>query len=381
MFLPVSLAFFAGGTCLQLLANRGRRPRRGGLAICCFMAFQTYLYLRNVSEGNKSGFAIGKMIGLYVLVLMIVIWAASGHTLKESVRNLLRPFAWCGLIMTACMAIQAAVDFSPLIWDGEVMGFSGHPQALGITCGCLFGASLALLKLESSRFYWWSALMASVIMPLMIVASGSRTAMLATVIAIMSLWTVQNRMRAVCMGVIGIALAPVALLAIQSFQGRFSFAAMANREGAWTDLWSAFMREPILGTGILPATSVSGASSVTENGYLVALAMGGAVALIFLMAVILIILVRILPVFRFAPSGPVNSSVKQFLVYAFVYIAVASFFEGFMIGFVQSYSIGILFGITSIYIADISACQARIPKRVQRAGAKPSMPMQREFTP
>ncbi len=168
-------------------------PKRGrsvGIATVAFFAFQLY-YISQVLVFADMGLARG-VFGIVSITLMFVVFGLGfGRRLEDadSAREALCIFAWVGSAFVATNVVQLVFGRSGAIVSGRLAGICGNAQMMGaVSTMLLIGNAYLTGELRRTRPTWWLAVANTGLLVLLIVATGSRTAVLSSGVAILLLF-------------------------------------------------------------------------------------------------------------------------------------------------------------------------------------------------
>jgi hypothetical protein len=179
------LLILAGAAAINLATPR--RGRSVGFATVTFFAFQLY-YISQVLVFADMGFARGAFGTISTTLMFVVFGYGFGRRLDspESTREALCVFAWVGSAFVATNVVQLALGRGGAIVAGRLAGICGNAQMMGaVSTMLLVGNAYLAGELRRTRITWWLAVANSGLLALLIVATGSRTAVLSSGIALL----------------------------------------------------------------------------------------------------------------------------------------------------------------------------------------------------
>ena len=270
-----SIAFALLGICViaALSLPIAQRGRSVGFAATSFVVFQLY-YLIQVLLFAESGLARGAF-GLLSVTMMFVVFAVGlGRRVHDpaSARDALSVFAWIGTAFVVINFVQIGLGRQGAFVAGRLAGICGNAQMMGGVSSMLLIANAYLASdLPRVRPSWWMAVASSGLLALLVVATGSRTAVLASGIGLMFLFRRQLG-RAILLAIPVVLVFSIASGYLEETEGAVNrmIGAENTRAAAWTIALRQFLSSPLFGT--LP---FEGDLSGTESSLLRALAATG----------------------------------------------------------------------------------------------------------
>ncbi|WP_417747354.1 hypothetical protein [Rosistilla oblonga] len=329
----VASAAFIAASCLLLLPQTAsRKPHRASFFL---FAFQIIYALRLIIEGDTEfGFLALATFSLSFIAIYSLRGALPSNKEAASATFCYAATATGALFAIACV-YQFLVNPSASQWAGRFIGITNNSIHTGEFSGWFLISTLAVvLSAFGRRLY----IIGYAMLPLIflhlsiIIATGSRTALLLTTSGVLVLF--RNRLGAF---VIPLLLTPIALGFLNEYISDFDTATSRitsgtdSRSRVFLALWQRFVENPILGEAEVLG---SGRIRVRESSYLTAAANLGLLGLIPL----------ILCVFAYARSACQAIRQEKFIRKQIVFsdwaqaIMVSAFtaalFEGFLFAIV-----------------------------------------------
>ena len=269
----IAFALLGIGMWAALSLPLAQRGRSVGLAATTFLAFQLY-YIVQVLLFADSGLARGAFGILSVTMMFVVFAVGLGRRIQDpaSARDALSVFAWVGAAFVAINFVQIALGRQGAFVGGRLAGICGNAQMMGGVSSMLLIANAYLASdLPKVRPSWWMSVASSGLLALLVVATGSRTAVLASGIGLMFLFRRQLG-RAIVLAVPVVIVFLFASGYLEETEGAVSrmIDAENTRAAVWATALGEFLSSPVFGT--LP---FEGDLSGTESSLLRALAATG----------------------------------------------------------------------------------------------------------
>jgi hypothetical protein len=337
-FLSKSVAFALLGIVVFLGLPgtlRGNRIRSAGAAATAFLVFQL-LYTLQLMLFAGDGFMKGAF-GIVAIAMMYLTYAVGfGRRMqdRESAISVLEVFAWVGVAFAAMNSIQIVLGLSGALVGGRLAGVAGNAQMMGGISACLIVANAYLYaQLPITRPLRWVCLACVGVLSIFLLATGSRTAVLAVSAGLFVMFRLQVGRFAILGIVALIAYSAVSLFLespTEAVAERLSSGA-DTRTAIWLDALGRFLGSPIFGELMFlrPGDSPSGVES-TVFRTLANMGLIGGIALLF-------------PVFAaagcalksisLARERPEYARLVDFQLGALTVILVLNLFDGYAFGF------------------------------------------------
>ncbi len=256
-----SLRFLSKSIALTLLGlivflalpglPRGGRVRSAGFASVAFCAFQL-LYTTQLALFAGDG-ALKGSFGIVAIVLMLLSFGVGfGRLMQDldSAVSSLEVFAWVGVAFAAANSLQIVLGLSGALVGGRLAGIAGNAQMMGGISACLIVANAFLYsELPASRPLRWVSLGCVGVLCILLLATGSRTAVLAVGLGLVVMFRLQIGRFAVLAVVAMIAYFVVTLFfedPTAAVTERLAYG-QDTRTGIWMSAFSRFLDSPIFG--------------------------------------------------------------------------------------------------------------------------------------
>lgn len=269
-FLSKSLAFALLGIIVVLALpaiSKGSRLRSAGFAATAFFLFQA-LYSSEIALFAGDGLLKGG-IGLVTILFMYLVFAVGiGRRMQDlaAANEVLGVFAWVALAFVGANVIQILFGLSGALVAGRLAGIAGNAQMMGGICACLLVVNAYLAsELEATRPLRWIALVCVGILGVLLLATGSRTGVLATAAGLFMMFRLRIGRFAILGVVVVIAYAAISLVLEDpgaAVAQRFSSGA-DTRTAYWLSALGRFLGSPIFGElpFLRPGDEASGVES------------------------------------------------------------------------------------------------------------------------
>lgn len=291
-FLSKSIAFALLGLIVFLALPalpRGTRIRSAGLATGAFLAFQL-LYTTQFALFAGEG-ALKGSIGVVAIGLAFMSFGIGFGRLMQDRRSAvasLEVFAWVGVAFALANLVQIVLGLSGALVGARLAGIAGNAQMMGGISACLIVVNAFLYsELPSSRPLRWVSLGGVGVLSILLLATGSRTALLAVGTGLLVMFRFQIGRFAALAVVAMVAYFvvtlffedPTAAVAERLSEGR------DTRTGIWMSAFARFLGSPVFGELMFlrPGDSPSGVES-TVFRTLANMGIIGGVALVLIAA-------------------------------------------------------------------------------------------------
>jgi hypothetical protein len=182
---PLAFVLLLGAIFFSFGTDRGIRRSSTGAATIALLLFQCY-YLIQVSIFAGDGL----LKGAFGIVTAIATWWVFAVQLGRSMQDLsgarhaLRCFAYVGMAFVAVNLFQMVVSLGGALEAGRLAGIAGNAQMMGCMCAMLLIICVFLaFDLETPPTFRVACMATSGLLLVLMLATGSRTAMLATAVA------------------------------------------------------------------------------------------------------------------------------------------------------------------------------------------------------
>ena len=312
-----------------------RRWRSVGFAAVSFYAFQVYYTLQLLvfaNEGLVRGF-----FGIFAITLMFTVFGVGmGRRMQDAAgaRAALELFAWLAVAFIALNLAQIAGGIGGAFVAGRLAGIGGNAQMMGGISALLLLACVYLANdLPATRPLRWVSLVSAGVLGIFVLATGSRTATLATVLGLASMFRLQMG-RLLVFGLLG---ALVAFVGISGFEQSSAgvdrmIEAPNTRAEVWAEAVAAFMNSPIVGN--LPFSgSPDAVFSGVESTFLRTLANLGVLGLAVVLLPFGAMVFAVPKALWLGKADPAYRRLTDFYVGSVAAILVLNTFDGYAFGF------------------------------------------------
>jgi hypothetical protein len=253
-FLSKSVAFALLGIVVLLAlpgVSRGDRLRSAGVASTSFMVFQL-LYTVQLALFAGDGLLKGSF-GIVAIVLMYLAFAVGFGRLMQDRASAIRSlemFAWVAVAFVGMNLIQITLGLSGALVGSRLAGTAGNAQMMGGISSCLLLVNAYLYsQLPSARPLRWVCLSCVGLLAILVLATGSRTAVLASSAGMFVMFRLQIGRFALLGLVALIAYFLVSLVfeaPTETVSERLSVGG-DTRSAFWLDAIGRFLGSPIFG--------------------------------------------------------------------------------------------------------------------------------------
>ena len=248
-----SLGFLMLLLAVLLLATVpiGQRLRSAGPASLGFLGFQLY-YVTQLTL-FASDYELKGLLGIVTMVLMFLVFGVMfGRTLQDldSARTSFGAFAWIGLAHVAINMIQIVVSPAGALVGGRLAGTGGNAQMMGcVSCLLLLVNTYLYYESRKGQTTKWVSLLNIGFLGVFVLATGSRTAVLATGVGLLVMLGLRMG-RSISLAITGL----IGVAAVSMFIGdptavvteRFAGAGNTRRE-LWMQALAIFADSPVFG--------------------------------------------------------------------------------------------------------------------------------------
>jgi hypothetical protein len=337
-FLSKSLAFALLAIVVFLALpgiSRGDRIRSAGFAATSFFAFQmlyTLQFMLFAGDGLMKG-AFG-IVATTVMYLTFAVGFGRRMQDRASATSTLEVFAWVGVVFAALNSIQIVFGLSGALMGGRLAGIAGNAQMMGGISACLIVANAYLYaELPATRPLRWVCLACVGILGILLLATGSRTAVLAVSAGLFVMFRLQVGRFAIFGIVALIAYSAVSLFLespTEAVAERLTSGA-DTRSAIWLDALGRFLGSPIFGELMFlrPGDSPSG----VESTILRTLANMGVIGGIALLVPVFAAAGCALKSIGLARERPEYARLVDFQFGALTVFLVLNLFDGYAFGF------------------------------------------------
>jgi hypothetical protein len=337
-FLSKSLAFALLGIAVFLAlpaVEKGNRIGSAGFAATSFLAFQL-LYTVQLMLFAGDGFLKGSF-GIVAITLMYLAFGVGfGRRMqdRESTTSALEVFAWVATAFVAMNLVQIVFGLSGALVGGRLAGTAGNAQMMGGISSLLIIANAYLYsELPSARPLRWVCLVCVGMLAILLLATGSRTGVLACASGLLVMFRFQIGRFAILgvaavIGYFAVSLfleAPTEMVAERLTSGG------DTRTAIWLDALGRFLGSPIFGELVFlrPGDSPSGVES-TFFRTLANMGVIGGAALLLPIASAASCAVKSLFLAR---DRPEFARLVDFYLGALAALLVLNMFDGYAFGF------------------------------------------------
>lgn len=337
-FLSKSIAFAVLGIVVFLALPgipRGDRVRSAGFAATSFFAFQM-LYTLQVMLFAGDGLMKGAF-GIVAITMMYLTFAVGfGRRMQDraSAISTLEVFAWVGVAFAAMNSIQIVLGLSGALVGGRLAGTAGNAQMMGGISACLIVANAYLYaELPATRPLRWVCLACVGILGILLLATGSRTAVLAVSVGLFVMFRLQIGRFAIFGIVLLIAYSTVSLFFESPTEAVSERLASGSdtRTAIWLGALERFLNSPIFGELMFlrPGDSPSGVESTIFR----TLANMGVIGGIALLCPVFSAAGYAIRSIGLARERPEYARLVDFLLGALTVILILNLFDGYAFGF------------------------------------------------
>lgn len=337
-FLSKSLAFALLGIVVFLALpgiSLGSRVRSAGMAATSFFVFQllfTVAFMLFAGESFLKG-----SFGIVATTMMYLTFAVGfGRRMqdRESAISVLEVFAWVGVAFAAMNCIQIVLGLSGALVGGRLAGIAGNAQMMGGISACLVIANAFLYaELPATRPLRWVSLACVGILGILLLGTGSRTAVLAVSAGLFVMFRLQVGRFAIFGIVALIAYSAVSLFFESPTEAVAERLASGSdtRTAIWLDALGRFLGSPIFGELMFlrPGDSPSGVESTVFRA-LANMGLIGGIALMFPAFAAAGYAIRSVGLAR---ERPEYARLADFLLGALTVILILNLFDGYAFGF------------------------------------------------
>lgn len=339
------------------LPRPGRSSIAGASAVAflCFQLFYALQFAIFAGDGLLKG-----AFGIVAMCLMFGVFAwgfgksaedASGAAAK------LETMTWAGMGFIATNLIQVALDPSGALMSGRLAGTAGNAQMMGgIAVMFLLAAGFQFAWLPASRPLKWVNLLAICALGALILATGSRTAALASLVGVAVLFRSQLGKFSIIAVILafgyvalGFIFEESARLTIDRFSG-----GQNTREAGWTDSLAIFANSPVFGE--FPFLQPGEEPNGIESTFIRTLANMGLVGAAVLLVPVLLCCRDALLAIQLARSAPEYRKICDFYLAACASLLVLNTFDGYAFGFM---TFPVIFTYTVLAVGGLLAEKAK----------------------
>jgi hypothetical protein len=339
------------------LPRPGRRSIAGASAIAflCFQLFYALQFAIFAGDGLLKG-----AFGIVAMCLMFGVFAWGFGKSAENASGAaarLETMTWAGMGFLATNLIQIALDPSGSLMAGRLAGTAGNAQMMGgIAAMFLLSAGFQFASLPPSRPLKWMNLLAICMLGALILATGSRTAALATIVGLAVLF--RSQLGKFSLIAVILAFGYVALSLVFADSARVTmdrFAGGQNtREAGWTDSLAIFSNSPVFGE--FPFLQPGEEPNGIESTFIRTLANMGLVGAAVLLVPVLLCCRDVLLAIQLARAAPEYRRICDFYLAACASLLVLNTFDGYAFGFM---TFPVVFTYTVLAVGGLLAEKAK----------------------
>lgn len=316
------------------IARSGRRSTAGAAAIA-FLGFQLF-YALQLAIFAGDGLLKG-IFGIVAMSLMFGIYAwgfGKSTSDPDGAEAWLDIMTWAGLGFVATNLLQIAADPSGALTSGRLAGIAGNAQMMGgIATMFVLAASFRFSTMPAHRPMKWVNLAIVCVLAVLILATGSRTAAIATTVGVAVLFRTQFG-KFVVLAIV-IMLGYLALSVIFADSARVTFERFAGgqntREAGWTDSLAIFTNSPIFGE--FPFLQPGEEPNGIESTFIRTLANMGLIGAAVLLVPVLLCARDALLAYQLSRSDPDYRQLANFFLASCASLLVLNTFDGYAFGF------------------------------------------------
>jgi hypothetical protein len=336
-FLSRSIGFALLGLIVVLALpgiSRGSRTRSAGLGATAFLAFQL-LYTAQLALFLQEGVLKGAF-GVVAIVGMYLVFAVGFGRLMQDLESAvasMQLFVWVSVAFVTANLAQIALGPSGAMMGGRLAGITGNPQMMGcISALLILVNAFVYSELPRSKPARWICLMMVGLLGVLLLATGSRTAVIAIAVGLFVMFRFQVGRLSV-LGVVVVIGYVVVSLFLES-PGSAAAERLASGADTRTALWlqaiGTFLESPIIGEFVFlrPGDEANG----VESSLLRSLANMGLIGGIAVVAPAVIGISYGLKGLRLASQRTEFKRMVDFYLGALAAILVLNTFDGYAFG-------------------------------------------------
>lgn len=333
---PLGFVLLLGAIFFSLGMDRGQRRSSTGVATIALLVFQCY-YLLQLSVFAGDGLLKGAL-GLGTAILTWWVFAARfGRSMQDlpSARATLRCFAYVGFVFVAVNLLQMIVSLGGALEAGRLAGIGGNAQMMGCMCTLLLIMNLFLsFDAETPPTLRTACMVNSGLLVVLMLATGSRTAMLATAVAVVIMFRSHFR-RVVVFAVLGLAAIALVSLAFSDVTAiaaeRITYGEDTRTAGWLRDLEN-FYNSPIIGR--FPFLQPGDVPSGIESVFIRTLSNMGIVGFLVLSPVLLSVMASCIGALQLMRVSPEHADLCSLYLGCAAALLVFNTFDGYAFGLV-----------------------------------------------
>lgn len=226
------------------------RPKAAGFAAASFLAFQIYYDLQLMAFASEGG--LKGLFGLASMSFMFLVYAVGYGRLAFDPSSALRTmavFSYVGIAFVLVNVVQILAGLSGAMVAGRLAGISGNAQMMGgISSMLLLVNAYVFVSSTNRSLARWLSLACIGILPVFILWTGSRTAVLATALGLFLMFRLQfGRLALFALaGGIVFVIAATVLQSENVVSERFE-TGVDTRGAGWTGAFLTFLGSPVFG--------------------------------------------------------------------------------------------------------------------------------------
>jgi uncharacterized membrane protein YjdF len=321
------------------------------------LAFQLY-YVTQILLFTDAGLARG-FFGIVSTTLMFTVFAIGfGRRLNDpdDARDALSVFAWVGIGFVVVNIVQIVLGRSGAFVFGRLAGVCGNAQMMGsVSTMLLLSNAFLAADLPRKRPAWLLSVANVGLLSLLIVATGSRTAVLGSAVGLLFLFR-RHAGRALLLAVPAVLLFFVASTYLEETGDAVSrmLGAENTRAGVWARALQQFMSSPIF--GLLPFGEVDVGQGGVESTLLRSLASLGLIGGIFVTIPFAAMLANCVQAHWLGKANPTYGRLCDYCIGTSLALLIFNTFDGYGFGLL---TFPVVFMYMNFSLTDFIAAEAR----------------------
>lgn len=335
-YLSKSIAFvmlFLAVLALYSLPQTSR-SRAAGFAAAAFFAFQIFYDLQLMAFASEGG--LKGLFGLASMSFMFLAYAVGFGRLSTDPASAFRTvaiFAFVGIAFVSVNVLQIIAGLGGAIVAGRLAGIAGNAQMMGAISAMLLLANIYIFISSPNRgVVRWVSLACIGLLPVFILWTGSRTAVLATGFGLFMMFRLQfGRLALLALaGGIVFFLASLVLQSENVAMGRFE-SGVNTREAGWSEALAVFLRSPLLGE--FPFLRAGDFPNGIESTWLRTLANMGIIGGVLVAIPFITMVVNCFRALRLGTANPEYRKLCDFYVGSVAAVLILNTLDGYAFGY------------------------------------------------
>ena len=311
------------------------RSRRAGATATAFWFFQVF-YAAQLAIFAGEGFVKG-LFGIVSMSMMYIVFARGfGKSVSDpaSVVDRVKLMLWVAAAFVATNVVQLVVDQSGALMAGRLAGIAGNAQMMGAISLLLLLANCFLFaELPSVGVSRWVCVSCICVLSALVLATGSRAALLAAVVGVLVIYRRQLGMFLLIAIVVAVGYLALALVLEDSSRVTFERLQTGEntREAGWAASWAIFRSSPVFGE--FPYLEKGQSPDFIESTFLRTLSNMGLVGGVVLAVPVLLALRDALIAWQLSRREQSYRRVVDFYLGSCAALLVLNVFDGYGFGF------------------------------------------------